>query len=168
MKRERWSYTLQDLYNDVILLDGWLFEFEEKDDNSKLYTWKERSSDNVKADHKDFAKKLLLSVEARVKCISQGKHLNVLKIFDSSFLVALHCGKSNNCNIDAGECDEYGVEVCKKVLVVLRVHSNTNNCEIDFDQRLAHRYMLDLKDAVGVSIFMDYCNSWFHDRKCDR
>ena len=65
--------------------------------------------------------------------------------------------------MSAGEYDEYGVEECKQVLGALTMHSHIEDCGMDFDRRLAHRYMRDLKDAVGAGIFMGYCNSWFRD-----
>ena len=36
---------------------------------------------------------------------------------------------------------------------------------MNFDLRLAHRYMLSLKDAVGLALFQGHCQSWFRDQE---
>ena len=111
-------------YKGVQLLDGWLFQLEEKNGTKKVFTWRERELDDVKTDHVRFANDLLRSVDTRVEAITSGNHIKILQVFDASSLLELHCGKCDKRDLCDGDYDEYGVIECKKVLSVLNKHKH--------------------------------------------
>ena len=152
-------------YKGITLLDGWLLEAVEGMGKDQMFKWRVREIDDVKHDHMQFARDLLASVDARVQSVISGGHIKILEVFDAVSLIALHCGTSGNRMMVDGEYEEYWVDECREVLKALNKHQHIKDSGMDFDPKLSHRYMLSIKDAIGLGIYENHCESWFFDDK---
>ena len=156
-------------YKDVKLLEGWLITAVNGTGRDKQYTWQMREETEINDDHRRFAEDLLLAIEKRVSTITSHEYLGVLQVFDAAQLVQLQCGKRNSgvvaWKISAGEYDTYGVEECQEIMKVISRMQHIEECGIDFDPRLAYRYMICLKEAVAAGVWDGLCPEWFIDVK---
>ncbi len=60
-----------------------------------------------------------------------------------------------------GMYESYGVEECKAVLATASKMLHIKQSGMDFDPRLAHRYMSRIKEAVMAGIWTLLCHEWF-------
>ena len=102
------------------------------------------------------ALELQKSLDARVTSVTTDILLATLEVFDAASLVTLHCGSfsegSVELNATDGMYESYGVEECKSVLVTSSKMGHIEQSAMDFDPRLAHRYMGCIKEAVMAGI----------------
>ena len=152
------------MYQGVQLLEGWLVQSSEGKGKEKSYSWVEREDEEVRDDHVRLAKDLVESVENRMNETLSSKHLKTLEVFDTAALVSLHCGSRDNKLMSDGDYEEYGVSECRVVLEAMCQHRHIQNSGMDFDPKLAHRYILKIKDAVGAGIWGGHCKNWFRDK----
>ena len=115
--------------------------------------------------------KLVAALDRRVKCVVSDNSLSVLQVFDAAALVSLHCGSSSDgvvkLVVQDGEYETYGVEACEAVLKVASKMEHIQKSGMDFDPRLAFRYMSRLKEAVKAGIWDGLCPDWFIVRETD-
>ena len=154
-----------DEFKGVRLLEGWLFEECEGTGRDKLYKWSTRDTEDVSTDRIRFAKDILESINNRLDDVISQDHLKVLEVFDASRLVQIQCGKRTDDSVirdvDDSSYEEYGVIECKKLMNVVSKMKHIKENEINFDERMAHRYMMTIKDAVFAGIWNNLCPHWF-------
>ena len=159
-------------FKGVTLLDGWLFEESEGKGKSKVYIWTERDEEEVHADHIRFVGDLLDSIDARVQNVTASDHLNVLEVFDAVNLVVLQCGARKTGSIvrekSNGHIEDYGVCEAKKLLKVISKMKEVRENDLNFDSRMAHRYMMGIKEAVYAGVWDGLCPNWFVDIKTNK
>ena len=130
-----------------------------------MYRWSEREQDDIRADRLRFAADLFDSIDRRVAGVTSQDHIATLEVFDAVKLVSLQCGKRENDVItrEIGEpsYEEYGVKEIKKLMRVVAKMRHVVENKIDFDLRLAHRYMMSIKDAIAMGIWNGLCPDWF-------
>ena len=153
-------------FQGVTLLEGWLVtKDKESQASDKRFTWQLREDEDIHADHKRLALDLKNSLEERVKSVTSDPSLSVLQVFDAVALVKLHCGRISEekleLNVTDGEYDCYGVEECKAVLATVSKMAHVKESGMDFDPRLAFRYMSQIKEAVKAGIWKLLCPEWF-------
>ena len=94
--------------------------------------------------------------ERRVMSVTTDISLATLEVFDAATLVTLNCGsfseESVKLNAKDGMYESYGVKECKSVLVTASNTAHIKQSGMDFDPRLAHRYMASIKEV---------CPEWF-------
>ncbi len=155
-------------YKGVTLLPGWLITEVEGTKKNKVYTWKLREEEEITDDQITFAEDLMLSIGTRIQSAISDEFLAVLEVFDAQALVNLHCGKKVKdvqLEISDGDYDSYGVEECKKIMMSVSRMKHIQESGMDFDQRLAHRYMNALKESIFAGIWKNLCPEWFLDEK---
>ena len=153
-------------YQQVTLLEGWLVTKDQgKDASDKRFIWKERENEDISKDHQSLALELQKSLETSVMSVTTDISLAILEVFDAAALVTLHCGSfsegSVKLNATDGMYESYGVEECKSVLVTASNMAHIKQSGMDFDSRLAHRYMGRIKEAVMAGIWTLLCPEWF-------
>ena len=158
-------------YKGVELLEGWLVSKDEgKEAGGSRFTWKMREENEIR-DHKRLASDLVAALDRRVKSVVSDNSLSVLQVFDAAALVSLHCGSSSDgvvkLAVQDGEYETYGVEACEAVLKVASKMEHIQKSGMDFDPRLAFRYMSRLKEAVKAGIWDGLCPDWFIVRETD-
>ena len=159
-------------YKGVELLEGWLVSKDEgKEAGGSRFTWKMREENEIREDHKRLASDLVVALDRRVKSVVSDNSLSVLQVFDAAALVSLHCGSSSDgavkLVVQDGEYETYGVEACEAVLKVASKMEHIQKSGMDFDPRLAFRYMSRLKEAVKAGIWDGLCPDWFIVRETD-
>ena len=154
-----------DQYKGVALLEGWMFTEVEGEGKNKIYTWTTRDEEDIRQDRIRFAKDLLDSINKRVEGATSQAHLSTLAVFDALTLVELHCGDrvDNNVtkNVEYGYYDEFGVAECGNLMEAVSKMKHVIDTDLDFDRRLAHRYMMSIKEAIGAGIWDGHCSHWF-------
>lgn len=60
-----------------------------------------------------------------------------------------------------GEYDNFGVEQCRRVLETVSNMLHIQQSGMNFDPRLAHRYMNLIKEAIMAGIWKGLCPKWF-------
>ncbi len=132
-----------------------------------MYSWCMREDDDIEEDHLNFSTDLLQTVDARITSVTSDECLSVLQIFDVPALIDLYCGRRIDGEvrlmIHDGDYDSYGVEDCKKMMEVVSKMQHIVESEMNFDTRLAHRYMSHLKEAVFAGVWKSFCPEWFLD-----
>ena len=154
------------VFKGVELLEGWLvIKDEGKGASGSRFTWKMREESEIREDHKRLASDLLTALDRRVNSVVSDHSLSVLQVFDAAALVSLHCGSSSDgvvkLAVPEGEYESYGVEACEAVLKVASKLKHIQKSGMDFDPRLAFRYMTRLKKAVKAGIWDGLCPDWF-------
>ena len=163
-------------FQGVDLLEGWLITKTDSDHNTpgnsaKRYTWKVREEEDIERDHNQFALDLMNAVDSRINSVISKPFLAQLEIFDAGSLVSLQCGhRQENGNVKLsvceGEYESYGVEESKVVMKSISNLPHIISSGMDFDERLAHRNMLRIKEAVFAGVWNRFCPHWFID-KCN-
>ena len=91
--------------------------------------------------------------------------ISQLEVFDVASLVRLHCGKATEGSVKFflpdGEIEEYGVEECKRILMVASKMPHIQSAGVNFDSRMAHTYMVLIKKAIMQGIWEGICPEWF-------
>lgn len=86
-------------------------------------------------------------------------------MFDASALVALHCGTCEDnilqMAVSDREYEMYGVEECQAVSAVVSKMAHIIKSGMDFDPRLAFRFMEKIKKAVKIGMWDGLCLDWF-------
>ena len=94
--------------------------------------------------------------EKRVKRVVNEAFVSKLEVLDSINLVMLHCGRVEEGSVKyvlpEGEIEKYGVEERKHVLRVASEMSHIKSDGVNFDHRMAHTYMAQIKNAVKQGI----------------
>ncbi|CAB3979115.1 Hypothetical predicted protein, partial [Paramuricea clavata] len=111
----------------------------------------------------------MTAVENRALSVTSSAFLSVLEVFDAQSLVNLQCGRMVELEIEfqipAGEYDDYGVQQCKEVMKIISQMQHIKESGMDFDPRLANRFMRCLKEAVLAGVWKGLCPEWFVDDK---
>jgi hypothetical protein len=153
-------------YQQVTLLEGWLITKDQgKDALDKRFVWKEREIEEICKDHQSLALELEKSLNRRVLSVTSDSSLSILEVFDAATLVTLHCGVFSEGSVKLiasdGMYESYGVEECKAVLATASKMLHIKQSGMDFDPRLAHRYMSRIKEAIMAGIWTLLCPEWF-------
>ena len=78
--------------------------------------------------------------------------ISQLEVFDEASLVRLHCGKATKGYVKFflpdGEIEEYGVEECKRILMVASKMPHILSAGVNFHSCMAHTYMALIKKAI--------------------
>lgn len=162
-------------YRGVKLLKGWLVTKDAGRREAVLrpnsrFTWEMRDEIDVREDHKRLASDILTSLDTRVNSVVSDHSLAVLQVFDAAALVRLHCGSSSDGTVKLavsdGDYDAYGVKECEAVLAVASKMPHIRESGMDFDHKLAHRYIRRIKEAVIAGVWNALCPEWFvlHDK----
>ena len=156
------------VFNDVTLLQGWLVVNDAGPgagrDGSR-FTWKMREPHDVKRDRETLALDLLSSLDRRVAAVVRDGAFSVLEVFDAARLVNLHCGSLFGDDVklvvSEGDYDIYSENECRQVLETSVNLPHIEESGINFDPRLAHRYMNSIKEAVMLGVWKSPCVEWF-------
>ena len=110
----------------------------------------------IEEDRLRLAADLINALDRRVQPILHDRCLLTLQVFHASALVALHCGACEDgilqMAVPDGEYKTYGVEECRKVLAVISKMPHIIKSGMDFDPRLAFRFMEKIKKS---------CQDWY-------
>ena len=137
----------------VTLIEGGLITKDQgKDASDRRLIWKERENEVICKDQQTLALELQKSLEARFTSVTIDMSLATLEVFDAAALVLLHCGSFCQGSVELNATDRmyesYGVEECKSALVTASKMAHIKQSGMDFDPRLAHQYMVRIKEAV--------------------
>ena len=128
-----------------------------------------RTEEEINNAQVTFAEDMKMSIGKRIQSAISDNFLAVLEVFDAQALVNLHCGKKAEkdiqLKISCGEYDSNGVEESKNIMMTVSNMKHIQESGMDFDQRLAHRYMNTLKEAISAGIWKHLCSEWFLDIK---
>ena len=138
----------------VTLLEGWLVVKDDGTDaGESCFNWKMRARD------------LAGALDRRVNAVVNDAVISQLEVFDAASLVKLYCGNAEEGSVKfflpEGELEEYGVEECKRVLMVASKMPHIRSAGVNFDSRMAHTYMALIKKAVMQGIWKGTCPEWF-------
>jgi hypothetical protein len=155
-----------DHHQGVELLDGWLVKNQGSGEGRRgTLNWTQREEMEIEEDRLRLAADLMNALDRRVQPILHDRCLSTLQVFDASALVALHCGTCEDgvlqMAVPDGEYETYGVEECRKVLAVVSKMPHIIKSGMDFDPRLAFRFMEKIKKAVKIGIWDGLCLDWF-------
>ncbi|CAB3992085.1 Hypothetical predicted protein [Paramuricea clavata] len=160
-------------FKGVDLLEGWLITKIDSDrdtpgNSEKLYTWKMRGEEDIERDHNQFALDLMNAVEKRINSTVTKPYLTTLEIFDAGRLVSLQCGRRQDngnvkLSVSEGEYESYGAEESKAVMKSISNLPHIISSGMDFDERLAHRNMLRIKETIFAGVWNCFCPLWFRD-----
>ena len=107
----------------------------------------------------------MTSLDKRVATVVRDGAFSVSEVFDAARLVNLHCGLLSGDDISLelseGEYESYGVNQCRQILETSAQLPHIKESGINFDPRLAHRYMNSIKKAVMMGIWKGLCPEWF-------
>lgn len=167
LKNVRNALQPGDVYKEVKLLEGWLVTNDNNQPGlaESRFTWQMRESEDVKSDRERLALDLMTSLDNRVNAVVADGAFSVLEVFDAASLVNLHCGSICDEGVkllsSEGEYDTFGVAQCRRVLETTSNMLHIQQSGLNFDPRLAHRYMNLLKEAIMAGIWKGLCPEWF-------
>ena len=154
-----------DMFSGVELLPGWLITSDSGTVGGERFTREAREYDDAKRDSEKLASDLMNSLEKRVNTVMSDEVYSILEVFDAASLVNLQCGSLGDEGVqflvDAGEYESLGVDQCRRVLTTISKMHHIQKSGLNFDSRLAHRYMSCIKEAVKVGIWNTICSQWF-------
>lgn len=153
-------------FKGVTLLKGWLIVKDDGPDaGENRFTWKMREQRDIKEDRERLARDLADAFDRRINSVVNETVISQLEVFDAASLVKLHCGKVvEGCVkffVPDGEIEEYGVNECKRILMVASKMPHIQSAGVNFDFRMAHTYMALVKKAVMQGIWNRICPEWF-------
>ncbi len=126
-----------------------------------------REDNDIVADRLKFPDDLMQAIDTRMKSVTSDQCWSVLQVFDAEAFVSLQCGRrisgEVNLAMSGGKYDSYGVEESKKIMKVVSKMPHIIESEIDFEPRLAYRYMSRLKGAI----FLPWMVCWWQ-KEVDR
>ena len=105
------------------------------------------------------------SINSRLYDIMTNEVLATLEVFDAHALIKLFCGKRVRGKVilsnAEGHVGEFGSSQVASLMKSCGHMKHIAESGFDFDQRLAHRYMRQIKDAVSFGIWKIFCDEWF-------
>ena len=153
-------------FKAVTLLEGWLVVKDDGTDaGESRFNWKMREERDIKENRERLARDLAGALDRRVNAVVNDAVISQLEVFDAASLVKLYCGNAEEGSVKfflpEGELEEYGVEECKRVLMVASKMPHIRSAGVNFDSRMAHTYMALIKKAVMQGIWKGTCPEWF-------
>ena len=129
------------------------------------------NAETIKHDRERLASDLLTSLDERAATVVRDGAFLVLEVFDAASLVNLYCGSLSGDEIklvmSERDYDSYGVNECRGTLETCANLRHIKESGINFDPRLAHRYMNSLTETVMMRIWNRLCFEWFTLKKND-